>query len=79
MRNGTLILLGEVMQVKRGDMESIEGMSFTMEELDTLVKQDIRYNDLEYYTLSEFIDMCNNEKFNDDGFWISYIRVKEVI
>jgi hypothetical protein len=56
------------------DAEYIENNGYTLEELETVLP-----NDVSVLTLSEFMDLCNNEEFNPDSYWVSYIRILDYI
>jgi hypothetical protein len=30
----------------------------------------------EIYPLTDFMDMCNDEEFNPDDYWVTYIAIK---
>ena len=53
---------------ERHDAENIEGSIYTIEEIEMVLPDDV-----EYYTLSEFMDKCNNEEIELDNYWVSYI------
>jgi hypothetical protein len=53
---------------ERHDAENIEGSVYTIEEIEMVLPDDV-----EYYTLSEFMDKCNNEEIELDNYWVSYI------
>ena len=52
-------------------VESIEGQVFISLEAVKNV-----YKDMKIYTLSEFMDLCNDEELNLDNFWVGYINVE---
>ena len=35
--------------------------------------------DIEIYYLDEFVEMCNDECFNVDTFWVSYVNIKGTV
>jgi len=52
----------------RGVAESIEHNT----TLETIQKE--HGEDIEGYSLSDFMDLCNNQEFNPDSYWVSYIN-----
>lgn len=68
-----VVLLPVEGQFDRKTAESIEGESFTREELSIYpVLQEA-----ELYKLFEFTTLCNDEDFFPDHYWITYILLKE--
>lgn len=59
---------------RRTDAEHIENNGYTIDELMSGLP-----NDVSVLTLSEFMDLCNNEEFNPDSYWVSYIRILDYI
>jgi hypothetical protein len=59
---------------RRTDAEHIENNGYTIDELMSGLPPDV-----EVYTLSEFMELCNNEEFNPDSYWVSYIRILDYI
>jgi hypothetical protein len=59
---------------RRTDAEHIENNGYTLEELETVLP-----NDVSVLTLSQFMELCNNEEFNPDSYWVSYIRILDYI
>ena len=59
---------------RRTDAEHIENNGYTLVELETVLP-----NDVQVYTLSQFMDLCNDEEFNPDSYWVSYIRILDYI
>ena len=35
--------------------------------------------DIEIYSLDEFVELCNDECFNVDNFWVSYVNIKVTV
>jgi hypothetical protein len=56
---------------RRKDAEFIENNLYSIHLLETLVPTDV-----EVYTLSDFMDGCNNQEINLELYWVSYIRLK---
>lgn len=59
----------EFSDYKREDAENIENNLYTLEELEFVLPSDV-----ESYTLTEFMDLCNNEEIELNNYWVSYIR-----
>jgi len=70
---------------RRRTAERIEGNTFlSFDELIETIKPT-KYVDIDtvlleegdfcYYELTDFMDLCNNEEFDIDNYWISYVFV----
>lgn len=59
---------------RRTDAEHIENNGYTIDELMSILPPDVSI-----LTLSQFMDLCNNEEFNPDSYWVSYIRILDYI
>jgi len=59
---------------RKRDAEHIENNGYTIDELMSGLPPDVSV-----LTLSEFMDLCNNEEFNPDSYWVSYIRILDYI
>lgn len=48
-------------------------------ELLESIKSKIRYNDhaVQVWSLTEFMDACNNQELNLENVWISYVHIKQ--
>jgi threonyl-tRNA synthetase len=55
---------------RRSDAELIENNAYTLEDLETLIP-----NDVSVYSLTDFMDLCNNQELNLEEYWVSYIRI----
>ena len=53
---------------RRGDAEFIENSSYDINQLRALP------NDVQVYTLSEFMDICNDQQFDIEEYWVTYIN-----
>ena len=51
--------------------ELLEGTILSKEDLYNL-KADV-------YSLSDFVDLCNDQCFNVDEYWVTYVIIKENI
>lgn len=51
----------------RKSSELIEGTTLSKEELDNL-KADV-------YSLSDFMDLCNDQYFDVDEYWVTYVVI----
>lgn len=58
---------------RRGDAEFIENNGYFKHELENLP------SDVRDYTLTDFMDMCNNEEIELDAYWVSYVRILDDI
>ena len=56
---------------RRKDAEHIENNLYSIHLLETVIPIDV-----EVYTLSDFMDGCNNQEINLELYWVSYIRLK---
>jgi len=52
---------------RREDVEFIEGNTYLIDTLETIP------NDIGDYSLSDFVTLCNDEEFNIDGHWITWV------
>lgn len=70
----TYIVLYPVNHKKDGRplLESIEGQVFISLEAVKNV-----YKEIQVYTLSEFMDLCNDQELILDNFWVGYINVEQ--
>ena len=67
------ILTCRVYDHDRRDVEDVEGKTFdTVDDVDKYFAP-IRVNT---YTISEFVDACNNEEIKLDDVWVTYINIK---
>lgn len=77
MKNVRVLVAHVNSNVDRKALEGIEGMTFeTMDDVAKELGQEI-----EYYTLSDFMDLCNDsdsgrELIDLDTHWIGYISLK---
>ncbi len=63
-------------EIDRRDLENIEDQSFkTLEDL----QNELKTTNFEIYTLSEFMDLWNNEEVTPEQNWIGYINLEEEI
>lgn len=72
----THIILASVAnsEIERVDLENIEELEFeTLEDLQKTLKT----TDFELYTLSDFVDLWNNEEVDPDEYWIGYVNLDE--
>jgi len=54
---------------RRGFAENIENNLYDIHQLETAIP-----NDIDIVTLSDFMDLCNNQMIDLEQYWISYIR-----
>ena len=63
-------------EIDRRDLENIEDQSFkTLEDL----QNELKTTNFEIYTLSEFMDLWNNEEVTPEQNWIGYVNLEEEI
>lgn len=61
--------------VGRKELESIENDKFNnLKDINTSVGTQCSF-----YSMSEFMDMCNNQEFVENLWWIGYVRVPNAI
>jgi len=63
---------------RKTDAESIEGETFNDEaDLSEYLASHLasESNKAQFYTISEFTTLCNNEEFEPNDFWIAYVNV----
>jgi len=65
-----LIIVVPVDDNERGDVEAIEGHPHDSKEVQEMLDREGVY----YYSLSEFVDLCNDEYFNEVGSWITHVK-----
>ena len=53
------------------DFEEIEDTNFTKRELEDLYTS----HNIEYFKLTDFVDLCNNEEIVLDNWWIGYVNL----
>jgi len=54
---------------RRGFAENVENNLYDIHQLETAIP-----NDIDIITLSDFMDLCNNQMIDLEQYWISYIR-----
>lgn len=73
MRYTLIILLPVEDTDRRGDAEHIEGNVYSSrEKLKAKLPQSA-----EIYSLSEFMDLCNDQSIVLENFWVSYVTIEE--
>jgi hypothetical protein len=55
---------------RRQDAEFIQNNGYRREELESVLP-----NDVLSFSLNDFMDACNNQEINLEGYWVSYINV----
>jgi len=74
----TYIIIADVAEseIDRTDLQNIEEKEFkTLEEL----QQALKTTDFEIYTLSDFMDLWNNEEVTPERNWLGYVKIEEDI
>ena len=64
------VLLYPVSGHDRRDCENIENNGYAVNESDMVLP-----NDVLSYTLSDFMDACNNQEIELESYWVTYIRI----
>ena len=78
-----MMVMGLVGWFSRQGIEDLTGRLFSEEDLHTILKNRKRENDPEgsdrfkVLDLSEFSDICNNEEFKPDRWWIAPVCLTE--
>lgn len=55
---------------RRHDVEFIENNEFDIHTLETAIP-----NDVAVLTLSDFMDLCNDQEFDIENYWVTYINL----
>lgn len=72
-KESTVVLMSKISQAYgRKEMEELEGTSFTINELRELCEN----NNLVYYSLSAFMNICNEDEFDVDNNWVAFVKLK---
>jgi hypothetical protein len=67
----------EKSELGREDLESVEGQNYDSLEV---LQEVLKTVDFEIYTLSEFMDMWNNEELCDTtNYWFGYVNIEREI
>jgi hypothetical protein len=64
-----MVLVYPVDIYDREDAENIENNIYSIEELESVIPDDVQM-----FTLTDFMDACNNEDISLETSWIGYIR-----
>ena len=54
---------------RRTEAEFVENNVYNIHQLETAIP-----NDVDIVTLSDFMDLCNNQMLDLEQYWVSYIR-----
>ena len=74
MKTITYILLIPVDNNDRKQAEHIENTIFkNNSELTEVIEN--KFEDTYYYSLSDFVDACNDQEINLENYWLSYIHI----
>lgn len=75
MTKETLILLFEVDYFDRKDVELIENKDCDSKQLESIVDMaKEKPTNILILNLTDFMDLCNNQEFVIDRYWVSYIN-----
>jgi hypothetical protein len=75
MKQETLILLFEVAHFDRKEVEFIENNtydSYTLVEVVDMAKE--KETTIGMYSLTDFMDLCNNQEIYLEDYWVSYVN-----
>lgn len=70
----TMAVLGEIPYIDKKDLKRFENVWFK-DENQFFITSNIDRNFISLMTLSDFVDMVNDEKFNPNKYWVSYIQI----
>jgi len=54
---------------RRKEAEFVENNLYNIHQIETAIP-----NDVDIVTLSDFMDLCNDQIFDIENYWVSYIR-----
>ena len=75
MTKETLILLFEVEHFDRKDVELIENKDCDSKQLESIVDMaKEKPTNILILNLTDFMDLCNNQEFVIEMYWVSYIN-----
>lgn len=75
----TVIVLSHTSYVGRDEMEGFENTIFENKNqfLET-IGQSVNTDGIRLYTLTDFMDECNNEEIDISNYWFGYIQLKSM-
>ena len=70
-----IVVLGQVDSVCRRDLENFENVLFYNKNnfLETT-----KFKDIKFFTLSDFMDIINNDEIKSTEHWFGYIRLESM-
>ncbi len=78
MKNNTYIVLLPIQNGNcRTQLEGFENENFENKNYAIELINDYGCKDFEIYNLSDFMDLCNDELFEPNKFWLGYINILE--
>jgi len=79
MKNHTYIILLDVANNPDGkrQLDGFENETFENKSKAIEYINEEGCNDFEIYNLSDFMDLCNDELFEPNEFWLGYINILE--
>lgn len=73
-----IILIVSVKDFDRANLEGIENGTFTFDELQKkLFEMHNEKRDFSLHELADFVDLVNNEEFNEVDSWITHINLRK--
>ena len=79
MKNAIVIIpVGS--SIDRTDLEGIEGIEFedVSQLVNTLSNENEKLKDvIGVYSLTDFVDLVNNQEFDESGSWITWVNIKD--
>jgi hypothetical protein len=70
-----IILLFDTNYFERTEVENIENKTYNSEQfIEVIDMAKEKETTIGVYSLTDFMDLCNNQEVNLDGYWISYVN-----
>ena len=80
MKKETLVLLFEVNFFDRRDAELIENNNCNSQQLAAIVDMaKEKETTIGVYSLTDFMDLCNNQEVEIENYWVSYVNYTKTI
>ena len=76
MKQETLILLFPISHFDRKEAEGIENNAYTSDNFnEALSIWDEKEANIEAHSLTDFMDLCNNQDVNLEDYWVTYVKL----
>ena len=80
MKTETLILLFEIDYFDRKEAELVENNNCNSEQLAAIIDMaKEKATTILIYSLTDFMDLCNNQEFQIESYWVSYVNYTKTI